>query len=470
MTIQAVGVLALAIGLFGLFFDASFIVYAFFCATLLGSAAAFVLNSLGGTNISPAHLLLGFLALRLLGDRRVFQKIAEGILPGRAGFWLLVTVVYSALSAFFLPRLFAGQTFVVAVRAVDSFNFPLEPTMANLTQSIYLIADFICFILIYGYARDTSARLIVGNAVVYCVILNLIFAGLDLATYATGTTELLAFIRNANYALLAETELAGSKRIVGSFVEASAFGAATLGYFAFATKLWLLGVRPRLMFTLSSLSLCALIFSTSSTAAVGLAAMLMISYSETLFVGMRRLPTSQMTFFLVGAPIVFAILGCVIALNEESSAYVYNLLDTTVFSKLSSSSGEERSSWNFQAWQVFIDTFGFGAGNGSMRTSSFPLAVIANLGVIGATLFALFFAGIFFGGNNAGAYDSLEGAYRQAAKSACIAWLITATISGSLTDLGMPFFAFAAIAWNDSASAIFVRNRVVRGRRILRSS
>jgi hypothetical protein len=458
MTIQAVGVLALAIGLFGLFFDASFIVYAFFCATLLGSAAAFVLNSLGGTNISPAHLLLGFLALRLLGDRRVFQKIAEGILPGRAGFWLLVTVVYSAISAFFLPRLFAGQTFVVAVRAVDSFNFPLEPTMANLTQSIYLIADFICFILIYGYARDTTGRLIVGNAVVYCVILNLIFAGLDLATYATGTTELLAFIRNANYALLAETELAGSKRIVGSFVEASAFGAATLGYFAFATKLWLLGVRPRLMFTLSSLSLCALIFSTSSTAAVGLAAMLMISYSETLFVGMRRLPTSQMTFFLVGAPIVFAILGCAIALNEESSAYVYNLLDTTVFS------------WNFQAWQVFIDTFGFGAGNGSMRTSSFPLAVIANLGVIGATLFALFFAGIFFGGNNAGAYDSLEGAYRQAAKSACIAWLITATISGSLTDLGMPFFAFAAIAWNDSASAIFVRNRVVRGRRILRSS
>src|SRR6266404_3303434 len=426
MTIQAVGIIVLAIGLFGFFFDASFIVYAFFCATLLGSAAAFVLNSLGGTNISPAHLLLGFLALRLLGDRRVFQKIVEGILPGRTGFWLLLTVVYSAISAFFLPRLFAGQTFVIAVRAVDSFNFPLEPTMANLTQSIYLIADFICFILIYGYAKDTTGRLIVGNAAVCCVILNLIFAGLDLATYATGTTELLSFIRNANYALLAETELAGSKRIVGSFVEASAFGAATLGYFAFATKLWLLGVR--------------------------------------------RLPTSQMTFFLVGAPIVFSILGCAIALNEESSAYVYNLLDTTVFSKLSSSSGEERSSWNFQAWQDFIDTFGFGAGNGSMRTSSFPLAVIANLGVVGATLFALFFAGIFFGGNNTGAYDSLEGAYRQAAKSACIAWLITATISGSLTDLGMPFFAFAAIAGKDLVGAILVRNRVVRSRRILRSS
>src|ERR1700737_3687000 len=154
MTIQAIGVLALAIGLFGLFFDASFIVYAFFCATLLGSAAAFVLNSLGGTNISPAHLLLGFLALRLIGDRRVFQKSAEGILPGRPGFWLFLTVVYSAISAFFLPQMVWGQAFVVAVGAAGSFNFPHEPTIANLTQSSYLIADFICFILIYGYARD----------------------------------------------------------------------------------------------------------------------------------------------------------------------------------------------------------------------------------------------------------------------------------------------------------------------------
>ena len=139
------------------------------------------------------------------------SEVAEGIAPGRPGFWLLLTVVYSAISAFFLPRLFAGQTFVIAVRAVNSSNFPLAPTMANLTQSIYLIADFICFILIYGYARDTKGRLTVGNAAVCCVILNLIFAGLDIATYATGTTELLAFIRNANYALLSETELAGSR-------------------------------------------------------------------------------------------------------------------------------------------------------------------------------------------------------------------------------------------------------------------
>src|SRR3982074_3214904 len=122
MTIQAVGGLALAIGLVGVFFDASFILYAFFCATLLGSAAAFVLNSLGGTNISPAHLLLGFLALRLLGDRCVPHEIAVRILPGRAGFWLLVTVVIRLSAPWISSLIFARGVFVVAVRAVDSFN------------------------------------------------------------------------------------------------------------------------------------------------------------------------------------------------------------------------------------------------------------------------------------------------------------------------------------------------------------
>lgn len=94
---------------------------------------------------------------------------------------------------------------------------------------------------------------------------------------------------------------------------------------------------------------------------------------------------------------------------------------------------------------MFVDTFGFGAGNGSMRTSSFALAVLSNLGVIGTLLFSFFFIGLFFGGRADGEPDQLEHATRLAAKSACMAWLISATISSALTDLGMPFFAFAAI-------------------------
>jgi hypothetical protein len=446
MTVELIGIVALVVGGLSFLFDAAYIVYAFFCATLLGSAAAFVLTSLGGTNISPAHLLLGFLAARLLRDRPVYEQAIKVIAPGRPGFWLLLTVIYSAISAYFLPRFFQGQTFVVEVRAVDAFAYPLTPVMSNLTQSIYLIADCICFILVSAYAGRTNGKATLRNAAVFLVILNLMFAGLDLATYSTGTADLMSFIRNANYSLLFEDQIAGMKRIVGSFIEASAFGAATLGYFAFSSTLWLLGIRPRLMFTLSMLSLCALMFSTSSTAYGGLAVTLLLGYFATSLAVVRGLSTAQMKLFVVVTPMILSVVFCVVALNDDYSTPIYNLLDTTVFSKFSTSSGLERSSWNRQALQVFVDTFGFGAGNGSMRTSSFPLAVIANLGIIGGVLFSLFFLGVFFGRIGDGESNPLDDAVRLAAKSACAAWLITATISGALTDLGMPFFAFAAIA------------------------
>ena len=445
MTIELIGIIALAVGVLSFFFDSSFIVYAFFAATLLGSAAAFVLNSLGGTNISPAHLLLGFLAARLLRDRRIYQQTIEAIAPGRPGFWLLLAVTYSAISAFFLPRLFAGETFVFLVRSADSFSYPLAPVMSNLTQSIYLIADCICFILISGYAGRAAGRTTLINAAILSVILNLFFAGLDVTTYATGTSDLMSFIRNANYSLLFDNEVAGIKRVVGSFIEASSFASATLGYLAFSSTLWLLGVRPRLMSVLSLLSLCALVFSTSSTGYGGLAAMLIVAYLASLLVVMSRPATTQMLSFVVATPIILSIVFCVIALNDNYSTPVYNVLDETVFNKFSTASGVERSSWNRQALQVFVDTFGLGAGNGSLRASSFPLAIIGNLGIIGAVLFSLFFVGVFFG-RKEDKSDPSHDAERLAAKSACLAWLITATLSGALTDLGMPFFAFAAIA------------------------
>jgi hypothetical protein len=200
------------------------------------------------------------------------------------------------------------------------------------------------------------------------------------------------------------------------------------------------------MFTLSMLSLCALIFSTSSTAYGGVAVIFLLGYGATLVVAMRGRSTIQMTLFLVVTPILLSIIFCIVALNEDYSTPIYNLLNSTVFGKFSTTSGLERSAWNRQALQVFVDTYGFGAGNGSMRTSSFVLAVVSNLGIVGTSLFSLFFLGMFFGDRGVGQSSPLDYATRLAAKSACTAWLISATISSALTDLGMAFFAFAAIA------------------------
>src|ERR1700738_4669559 len=175
MTVELIGLIAMAVGISSLFLGPAFIPYRFLAFTLLGAAAASVLESLGGTNISPGHLLLGFLCIKLLGSREISHNAAQGLGIGRPGFWLLLTLIYGMISAFVMPRLFHGQTQVFLVRALDGHSVPLAPTMSNLTQSIYLTADFLCFIVLYGYASKPAGRRVLTNAAFVCVILNLIF-------------------------------------------------------------------------------------------------------------------------------------------------------------------------------------------------------------------------------------------------------------------------------------------------------
>lgn len=449
MTVEIIGLVALLVGLLSLSFQPQFIIYAFMSTMLLGSAAAFILESLGGTSISPSHLLLGFLAIKLFTDENMVKRAVEGLSFPQPGFWLLVTVLYSTLTAYMMPRLFAGQTFIFPVRTTG-YSLPLEPATSNLTQSIYLIGDFICFILIYAYAATLQGRRVLGNAALVCVVLNLVFAVIDLATYATGTTELLSIIRNATYSMLNETELAGFKRITGSFVEASSFGSATLGFFAFSSRLWLLGLRTRLTGPLAGLSLLALFFSTSTTAYVGLAGILTFFYMQTLIRALQRPVQQEAWLLLIGAPILFMIAVFCIALNDASAAWVQNLLDTTILNKMSTESGVERSMWNRQGMQNFYDTFGFGVGNGSMRASSFPIAALASIGIVGSLFLGSFLISVLFARGNGG-FDRLDDGYREAAKSVCIAMLITATSSGAFIDLGLAFFAFAALACSKPA-------------------
>jgi hypothetical protein len=439
-----IGIITLAVGLLSLILELSFAINVFFCSMLFGSAAAFILTSLGGTSILPSYLLLGFLAIKLLSTPDCVKKLREGLAFGRPGFWLALMMLDCIISAIFMPRLFEGQVLVFPVRALGYVE-RLAPSTSNLTQSIYLMGDLVCFVLLYAYAAMPGSTKTFGSAVLLCVTLNLVFSVIDWATYLTNTTVLLSFIRNASYGMLTEVELAGSKRLVGSFAEASSFGSMTLGYFSFTGRLWLLGIRPRLTFSLAGLSFCAILLSKSSTAYAGLAVVLGLGYLGTMISAMRGRLSSQAMWFLVGFPIVLPILGVAIALNDNYLAYIQDLLDQLIFNKMSTASGMERSALNSQGLQNFFDTFGLGVGNGSMRTSSFPIAVLGSLGIVGAIIVSLFLGTIFFAKPRHRS-DLLEEAYREAAKSACFAWLMTVMVAGAVVDLGLPFFAFAAFA------------------------
>jgi hypothetical protein len=449
MTIEIVGLIAAALGILGLVAGPAFMVFLFIVSTLLGASAAFVLDSLGGASISPAHLLLGFLVVCLMSRYAVFHLAARGLAFPKAGFWLLTTVLYSICSAIFFPRVFAGLTYIFPVRAEANAGYslvPLAPSTANFTQSVYFTADFICFIALYGYASLSDGWRTVAKAALFCAGLNLVFGALDMLTYWTNTTELLAVIRNANYRMLNDTEVAGFKRIVGSFTEAAAFGSTTLGYFAFCLKLWLQGFHTRLTFVLAALSLGAMVFSTSTTAYVGLSVFLLLVYLECLFKLLSRPVSTQTIAFIVATPILLLLVVVLIALNDVYWNYIENLLDTMVFNKLSTDSGIERSAWNRQAIQNFFDTWGLGAGNGSVRAASFLAAVLASLGIVGACTYGAFLICVFLGNREPASSDAYENAVSSAARSVCLAWFIASSVAGAFIDLSLPFFVFAALA------------------------
>jgi hypothetical protein len=64
-------------------------------------------------------------------------------------------------------------------------------------------------------------------------------------------------------------------------------------------------------------------------------------------------------------------------------------IEAAVINKSTSSSGLERTYWNLKSLQGFVDTSGLGIGLGSSRASSWPIAVLSQLGLLGALMMAI---------------------------------------------------------------------------------
>ena len=106
MQFEVIGLVALGLGLLGWMVGPGLSIPIFFSSTLLGAAAAIILSAIGDANIQPAHLLLGFLLVAALANRDVLHAIPSALAFPRAGFWLLLTGGYAAISAvIFPPRL-----------------------------------------------------------------------------------------------------------------------------------------------------------------------------------------------------------------------------------------------------------------------------------------------------------------------------------------------------------------------------
>ncbi len=418
--------------------------------SLFGASAAFALPALGGASISPAVAFLPFVIVASLRDHGA-SKWISGCSDGEPGFWLLLAVTWGVVGAIFLPRLFAGEVDVLttdrlAVEGGTSLRLaPLRPVSTNISQSAYAVGGLLCFLSARalcrapaGFQRFTTGVLVLCGA-------NIAAALINIGELYLGLPRVLEFVRNGGYAMLSQSGISGLQRIHGTFPEASSFAGFTLPLFAYTFTMWRSGVQAALSGSLALSLLVLLLISTSSTAYVGLA----IYFVALAVLAIWAVLTGAVDRSL---PLLLGIIGLLIAAVAMLGIFapgvfrpVGNFFDITLFGKLDSSSGMERGSWNAQAWLNFVETRGAGVGLGSARASSLPLVLLSNMGAAGSALFALFVVAVYLHRQATDLGVEVVAAIR-AARHALFATLIVASISAAVFDLGMAFYAFAAIA------------------------
>ena len=431
----------------GLLASGSRVLYLQMVFCLFGAAAAIALPALGGATITPAVLFLPFLLARALGERGPGECLRQVSFPG-AGFWLLLLVVWGVLSAYFLPRMFAGQVQVLAIHrdAMDSSPTlrPLYPVSGNLTQSGYALGALCAFVAMRALLLRKGRLDDFRDAVLLLAGLNCLAGLVNLAEFHLGLPSVLEYVRTGGYAIVENYELAGLMRVSGTFSEASAFSGFTLPLLAFSATLWLNKVRAAYSGTLALILLLLLLFSTSTTAYVGLTTYLFCVTVVLVWRGLVHGKVPRMDPLIYGGTLGLMAISSVILYDPGVVTRVAEFFEVTVVNKLQSSSGIERSSWSEQAWTNFLDTYGAGVGLGSARASSFPLVLLSNVGAFGTLLFLVFLSRVFLrlGPNRA----LPTAAVPRAARQAVLAALISASVSAAVFDLGVAFYALAAAA------------------------
>ncbi len=426
--------------------------------SLFGSTLAL---SLGGIGILPAQLFLAFFAIRafnLAGGK----TLADAVSLDKPGFWLLCTCVWGVVGAILLPRLLHGSTLVYPVdrSSKDVLLQPLAPVSGNLSQSIYCISDVIVYCSMYAFLKYRGVYRTLANTIFLLAFLDVIAGCLDIVFHAAGI-DAMSVLKTAQFADLTGEEMGGLVRISGTFSETSAYSGFTLPLFIFCLNLWLVGYRTKIAGALALATGVLLLLSTSGTAYVGLAAYSGVLVFSRPGVISRLASVRKQRLGVIGACVGLLVVLYVMLFLPGVVKALSDFFDTAVLSKAGSSSGVERMGWNAQGVTNFFDTYGIGVGLGSIRTSSFLVVVLANLGVVGVVCYGMFLGTSLLTPIPAG-YAFTERAVCYAARHAMISTLIVASASAGVFELGAPFYIFAAAA--GALSPRMSRRAMARGR------
>jgi hypothetical protein len=412
-----------------------------------GATALATLSSLGGSSPLIYILFAGLLLAALPFRKQVRGDIGIVFRYSYTAWVVSALAIYAAIGAILLPRLFAGQTsvFVASHSYGGVYEVPLGPVSGNISQTGYFVINCLTFLaLCVTFLHKGGLEKVRVGFFLWCG-LHTGFGLIDLLGKLAGAGDVLAFLRTASYSMLTDTTQAGFVRIAGAQSEASAFGGISLSALAFSFTYWR-RTASRLALGLTLTLLALLVLSTSSTAYVGLGVLcLPVALSTGRSLAMRRLHVQEIFLVALGLVGVFVALGLAVG-DEKFFDPMARLLNEALLQKASSSSGQERNYWNYISLKSFADTLGLGVGLGSSRASSWPVAVLSQLGAIGCALLAWLVVDIARRPKRIEIALGLDDAATVDSVRACaLAGIISSSLISGTADPGMIFFVSLAV-------------------------
>lgn len=409
-----------------------------------GMMAAINLPTVGGMSLLAIDVAFFVMLMLVLLRRDVGKDIMTLMAPGSMALTLLLLLGYAVLSALFFPRIFAGATEVFSLSRSANENgismVPLKPTNSNLSQLFRMCLQLGTFMIvaILIYRRPNADYLL--KVIKWVTGVHVSLGVIDILTNGAGIAWILEPIRTANYALTLGQEMAGIRRMIGGFPEASSFGYFSLGLFGFWLSYFLSArsANDRSADICLALSAFVLLRSTSSSAYVGAAAFIFIFALLQFRKTSIRGPVLSILLVLAGlVPLLIASTYVSYALVPAVESYV----DRSLLNKLESNSGIERMTWNIQALKNLTDTYFIGAGLGSLRASNWVAVTLGTLGLPGLLIYLAFFWRLFTASPTIGDVRTQHIVF--ALQMGCLAMLMRSLVVHATPNMSMLFFLMA---------------------------
>lgn len=309
---------------------------------------------------------------------------------------VLALGIYVVGGAILIPRLFAGRIVVPGVVGGYSADVLLQPVPGNFNQACYFAMGVAVFFALRVRLLDVRNLEIIRRAFFAFAGINAALGALDIIGKIVGISDILLPIRTAAYTMHTSTSVGGFWRIAGGHPEASSFATVTFTALAFCLYYWRAS-GSRLSLCLALISGGLLVLSTSSTAYGSIAILSLFLGTEIAYLAIKN-QFRRRDAALLGVVAVGAVAVVYLAVfNPRIIDPFVDFLHSATLGKAQSASGIERAYWNERSMDAFMATYGIGIGLGSSRASSWLVAVLSQLGVVGFSMIGVLALFIVYG-------------------------------------------------------------------------